>query len=365
MISVSRRTAAAARTWRLWVQRCSAFAQSTVKIGAIYPLSGNAASAGNYSKTAIELAADLVNNGNAELARCCRSSRRRRRPAGAEGRQDPGRRSPTTRARRRPGQNQALRLITEEKVRGPDRRLSVGHHRDRPARSPRRHGIPFVNAGIGRRQPDRARLQVVLPRHPGRRRLRPRLFGLPQGAEGGRPEDRLHRHRPREHRVRQLGAQRDRRRSPRDGLNVTQIIPYSANSTDVQPQVLQLKEKNPDVADLHLLHVGRDPLRQDDEGAELEAGDHDRRQRGLQRSLVRQGHGLAGRGPDQPLLLRGRQAGQRRADLSTSSTRRRPAATLDDASARGLQGCWSWPMPSTARARPSRPRSRRRSRRPT
>jgi len=33
-----------------------------------------------------------------------------------------------------------------------------------------------------------------------------------------------------------------------DGLNVTQNISYSANSTDVQPQVLQLKEKNPDVA---------------------------------------------------------------------------------------------------------------------
>ena len=34
----------------------------------------------------------------------------------------------------------------------------------------------------------------------------------------------------------------------KDGLNVTQNIAYSANSTDVQPQVLQLKEKNPDVA---------------------------------------------------------------------------------------------------------------------
>ncbi len=31
------------------------------------------------------------------------------------------------------------------------------------------------------------------------------------------------------------------------GLSVTQNIAYSANSTDVQPQVLQLKEKNPDV----------------------------------------------------------------------------------------------------------------------
>jgi branched-chain amino acid transport system substrate-binding protein len=33
----------------------------------------------------------------------------------------------------------------------------------------------------------------------------------------------------------------------KDGLTISQKISYSANSTDVQPQVLQLKEKNPDV----------------------------------------------------------------------------------------------------------------------
>ena len=42
-------------------------AQETVKIGAIYPLSGNAASAGNFSKAAIELAVDIVNNAHPEL----------------------------------------------------------------------------------------------------------------------------------------------------------------------------------------------------------------------------------------------------------------------------------------------------------
>src|SRR5262249_61919802 len=42
-------------------------AQQSVKIGAIYPLSGNAASAGGFSKAAIELAVDLVNHGNPDL----------------------------------------------------------------------------------------------------------------------------------------------------------------------------------------------------------------------------------------------------------------------------------------------------------
>ena len=34
----------------------------TVKIGAIYPLSGNAASAGVHGKAAIETAIDIINN---------------------------------------------------------------------------------------------------------------------------------------------------------------------------------------------------------------------------------------------------------------------------------------------------------------
>jgi branched-chain amino acid transport system substrate-binding protein len=44
-----------------FAQAGGALAEQTVKIGAIYPLSGNAASAGNSSKAAIELAVDIVN----------------------------------------------------------------------------------------------------------------------------------------------------------------------------------------------------------------------------------------------------------------------------------------------------------------
>src|SRR6202012_5884658 len=46
-----------------------ASAQQTVKIGVVYPLSGNAASAGNYSKMAAELGAGIVNKGDPELAK--------------------------------------------------------------------------------------------------------------------------------------------------------------------------------------------------------------------------------------------------------------------------------------------------------
>ncbi|MBV9521757.1 MAG: ABC transporter substrate-binding protein [Alphaproteobacteria bacterium] len=45
----------------------AALAQETVKIGVLLPLSGNAASAGQQSKAAIELAAAIVNDANPEL----------------------------------------------------------------------------------------------------------------------------------------------------------------------------------------------------------------------------------------------------------------------------------------------------------
>src|SRR5258708_2170400 len=46
----------------------AALAQSTVKIGAIYPLSGVAASAGVNGRAAIEVALDIINNAHPELA---------------------------------------------------------------------------------------------------------------------------------------------------------------------------------------------------------------------------------------------------------------------------------------------------------
>ncbi|MGH8263483.1 MAG: ABC transporter substrate-binding protein, partial [Steroidobacteraceae bacterium] len=50
----------------LW-QPGASMAQQIVKIGAVYPFSGNAASAGNYSKAAIELGVEIVNNPHPEL----------------------------------------------------------------------------------------------------------------------------------------------------------------------------------------------------------------------------------------------------------------------------------------------------------
>src|SRR5688500_585902 len=91
----------------------AAGAQETVKIGAIYPLSGNAASAGTSDKAGIELAADIINNAHPELGDLTL--------AAGEGLPNLGgakvevvfadnQGSPAV------GQNQALRLITDEQV---------------------------------------------------------------------------------------------------------------------------------------------------------------------------------------------------------------------------------------------------------
>src|SRR3954462_4671716 len=92
----------------------SASAQDkTIKIGAVFPLSGNAASAGVHAKAAIEVALDIINNAHPELGDFPLAKN-----AGLAGlggakvevsfADNQG--SPAT------GQNQALRLITEEKV---------------------------------------------------------------------------------------------------------------------------------------------------------------------------------------------------------------------------------------------------------
>ena len=114
MFDTTRRTLVAGAALLAVGWMAAAQAQQPVKIGVIYPLSGNSASAGNYSKMAIELGADVVNNGNADLAKLI--------PL-AKGGGLPGLKNAKiqlifadNQGTPAAGQNQALRLITEEKV---------------------------------------------------------------------------------------------------------------------------------------------------------------------------------------------------------------------------------------------------------
>src|SRR5258705_1177006 len=120
----------------------ASFAQTkTVKIGAIYPLSGNAASAGVHAKAAIETAVEIINNGHPGLGNLPLTKN-----AGLAGlggakvevvfADNQG--SPAV------GQNQALRLITEEKVVALSGAYQSGITLTTSAIS-EKYGIPFVN----------------------------------------------------------------------------------------------------------------------------------------------------------------------------------------------------------------------------
>src|SRR5579862_3856605 len=113
----------------------------TVKIGAIFPLSGGAASAGVHAKAAIETAMDIINNAHPELGNFPLAKN-----AGLAGlggakielvfADNQG--SPAT------GQNQALRLITEEKVIALTGAYQSGITLTTSAIA-EKYGIPFVN----------------------------------------------------------------------------------------------------------------------------------------------------------------------------------------------------------------------------
>ena len=115
--------------------------EKTVKIGAVFPLSGNAASAGVHAKAAIEVAMDIINNAHPELGNFPLAKN-----AGLAGlggakvevvfADNQG--SPAT------GQNQTLRLITEEKVVALTGAYQSGITLTASAIA-EKYGIPFVN----------------------------------------------------------------------------------------------------------------------------------------------------------------------------------------------------------------------------
>ena len=220
-----------------------ASAQDVVKIGAIYPLSGNAASAGNFSKAAIELAVDIVNNAHPDLKAV---------PLAA-GEGLPGLKGAKisvvfadNQGTPAAGQNQALRLITEEKVHALMGAYQSGITVTTSAMS-ERHGIPFLTPeSVASNLTERGfkwffratpvagdfaqSYSAFLREQKAAGQKTASIAIVNENTEYGNSVASV---------IREVFA--------KDGLNVTQVIPYSANTTDVQPQVLQMKEKNPDV----------------------------------------------------------------------------------------------------------------------
>ncbi len=221
----------------------AALAQSTVKLGAIYPLSGVAATAGLNGKAAIEVALDIINNAHPELGDLPLAKNAGLAGLGgakvevvfADNQGTPA-----------AGQNQAIRLITEEKVVALNGAYQSGITLTASAAA-ERYGIPFLSgdsvaANLTERgfkwffrttpiATDFARIYME--------------FLKDMKAKGAKVDSIAIVHENTEYGTSVSSVVTAIFKQ--NGLNVALDIPYAANSTDVQSQVLQLKDKNPDV----------------------------------------------------------------------------------------------------------------------
>ncbi len=222
----------------------SAAAQDkTVKIGAIFPLSGNAASAGVHAKAAIETAVEIINSGNPALGNLPVTKN-----AGLKGlggakvevvfADNQG--SPAT------GQNQALRLITEEKVVALTGAYQSGITLTASAIA-EKYGIPFVNGELVAANLTERGFKWFFRTTPVAGDFaKIYLDFLKEMKAGGQKVDNV----ALVHENTEYGtsvANVITGLFKENGLPIAQDIAYSANTTDVQSQVLQLKDKKPDV----------------------------------------------------------------------------------------------------------------------
>ena len=221
----------------------AADAQETVKIGAIYPLSGNAASAGESARAALEVALDIVNNPHPELGELTLA-----RTAGLPNlggaklaivfADNQG--SPAT------GQSQALRLINQDRVKALVGAYQSGITLTTSAVA-ERYGIPFVSGeSVAANLTERGFKWFFRTTPVAADIARTYMAFLNDLRAGGR-------------KVGDIAVVNENsdygtsiakvlhEAAKESGFNISLDITYSANTTDVQSQVLQLKDKQPDV----------------------------------------------------------------------------------------------------------------------
>ena len=217
--------------------------QKTVKIGAIFPLSGGAASAGEHSKAAIELAEDIINNahpefGNFPLAKNAGL-------AGLGGAKvevvfGDSQGSPAT------GQNQTLRLITEEKVVALTGSYQSGVTLTTSAIA-EKYGIPFINGESVAANLTERGFKWFFRTTPIASDIAKIDFDFlsDMKAAGVKTDSVAIVHDTTEYGVSVANVITNAFKEK--GKAIALDIPYAINATDVQGQILQLKEKKPDV----------------------------------------------------------------------------------------------------------------------
>ena len=221
----------------------SAVAQQTVKIGAIFPLSGNAASAGVHAKAAIETAVDIINNAHPELGNLPLAKN-----AGLAGlggakvevvfADNQG--SPAT------GQNQALRLITEEKVVALTGAYQSGVTLTASAIA-EKYGIPFLSGESVAANLTERGFKWFFRTTPVASDFSKDYYDFLRDmkAAGAKTDTVALVHDNTEYGTSVSSVITSVFKA--NGASAPLDIAYAPNATDVQSQVLQLKEKKPDV----------------------------------------------------------------------------------------------------------------------
>ena len=220
-----------------------ALAQQTVKIGGIFPMSGGAASTGVHTKAALEVAMDIINNAHPELGNFPLAKN-----AGLAGlggakvevvfADNQG--SPAT------GQNQALRLITEEKVVAITGAYQSGITLTASAIA-EKYGIPFLNGESVAANLTERGFKWFFRTTPVASDFAKTYndFLTDMKASGAKTDTVAMVHDTTEYGTSVATVITDVFKQ--NGRSAPLDIAYTTNATDVQAQVLQLKEKKPDV----------------------------------------------------------------------------------------------------------------------
>jgi len=215
----------------------------TVKIGAVFPMSANAASAGIHAKAAVEVAMDIINNAHPELGNFPLAKN-----AGLAGlggakvevvfADNQG--SPAT------GQNQALRLITEEKVVALTGAYQSGITLTASAIA-ERYGIPFLTGESVAANLTERGFKWFFRTTPIATDFAKVYYDFltDMKAASAKTDNVALVHDNTEYGTSVAGTITTAFKEK--GLPVALDVAYASNATDVQSQVLQLKEKKPDV----------------------------------------------------------------------------------------------------------------------
>ncbi|MBV8889543.1 MAG: ABC transporter substrate-binding protein [Alphaproteobacteria bacterium] len=218
-------------------------AEDTVKIGAIYPLSGVSASAGQYAKAAIETAEDIINTphpGLESLPLGAGQGLPRLNGGKIEAVFADQQGNPSV------GQSQTLRLITQDHVVAMNGayQSSVSFAATAVAE---RYGIPFVVGDSAAPNITERGFQWTFRTTPiGTDFAKIYTAFLTELKQSGQKLGTIaFVYENTDYGTSVSSVIRDSVKKA--GFDVVADISYAANSTDVSPQVLQLKDKNPDV----------------------------------------------------------------------------------------------------------------------